>query len=124
MQGIKRPDDSVVAPETEGRDGQGYDLEDLGAALVDALEDAIAVAEGKDVGQRVHTVPFDSPDVAALRSTLDMDQETFARTYQIPVQMLQLWEARHVRPDGPSAAYLKVISRRPEETAAALREAG
>jgi len=59
-------------------------------------------------------------DVQALRKRLHMTQEAFARTYAVPLAVLQNWEQGRSEPDAAAVAYLNVIASRPDEAARAL----
>jgi putative transcriptional regulator len=50
-----------------------------------------------------------------------MSQSEFADAYQIPLATLQGWEQGRRHPDRTAAAYLKIITRLPAETRAALQ---
>ena len=49
-------------------------------SIKQGLEDALAHAEGKDVGARVHQVEVPEPDVAAIRARAGLSQAEFARS--------------------------------------------
>jgi len=91
--------------------------------LLQGLKGAVAHAEGRARGGasaqlQVHRIEV--PDVKALRRRLKMSQRDFAEAYAIPLSTLKNWEQGRRVPDGPAAAYLRVIARRPKETMAAL----
>jgi putative transcriptional regulator len=89
----------------------------FGEELIESLSEALAHAEGRKSGVRVHVVEM--PDVRAIRRSLHMSQERFASTYRIPLATLKNWEQGRRHPDAPAAAYLHAISRQP----AAIKEA-
>ena len=86
--------------------------------LVESLTDAVEHAEGRPTGVRVHIVEV--PDVRAIRRSLRMSQQEFARTYRIPLATLKNWEQGRRQPDATAAAYLQVIASRPREAKEAL----
>jgi putative transcriptional regulator len=91
----------------------------FGKELIESLTEALDYTEGKPTGVRVHVVEI--PDVRAIRASLRMSQQEFARAYRIPLATLKGWEQGRRQPDAPAAAYLHVISRKPRETREALR---
>ena len=76
------------------------------------LEDAIA---GHGKYHEIETI-----DIKALRQSLDMTQEMFAQSFRIPLSTLRNWEQEHRLPQGPTNAYLKVISKNPQAVIEAL----
>lgn len=89
--------------------------------ILQGLENALAHARGEPTpGTIEHVVMV--PDVKAIRRSLRMSQETFARTYRIPVATLKGWEQRRRLPDATVSAYLRVIQRYPKEVERALAE--
>jgi putative transcriptional regulator len=88
--------------------------------LIESLTDAVAHAQGKPNGVRVHVVEV--PDVRAIRRGLRMSQQEFARVYRIPLATLKNWEQGRRQPDAPAAAYLQVIAKSPREARDALAE--
>ncbi len=84
----------------------------IGQEILEGLEEAIAYADGKATGVRVHTVNV--PDVKAIRKKLGMSQSEFAGTYHIPLATLKGWELERRRPDATASAYLTVIAKNPD----------
>lgn len=91
----------------------------FGDELIESLSDALAHAERRKSGVRVHAVEV--PDVRAIRRSLHMSQERFAATYRIPLATLKNWEQGRRHPDAPAAAYLQAIARRPAVIKEALQ---
>jgi len=59
---------------------------------------------------------------ATLKKTPDplgLTQEQFALRYGLDLDTVQNWEQGRTKPDKASAAYLRVIARRPDEAVAA-----
>jgi putative transcriptional regulator len=62
-------------------------------------------------------------NVKKLRERLAMTQETFAKSYRVPVGTLRDWEQGRKFPDAPARAYLAVIARDPVAVLNLLGEA-
>jgi putative transcriptional regulator len=86
--------------------------------LIESLTEACEHAEGKP--NAVRTTMVEVPDVRAIRRSLGMSQQEFARAYRIPLATLKNWEQGRRQPDGPAAAYLQVIAKHPREAKEAL----
>jgi putative transcriptional regulator len=94
----------------------------LGKRLLQAAKEAQAIARGEadPATYRVH-VPSDI-DVKAIRKSVGMTQQCFARTFGFPLPTLRDWEQGRGRPDTSARAYLLVISRNPEAVKEALQD--
>jgi len=90
-------------------------------SIMQGLNEAIAHAQGKDVGARVHTIEV--PDVKAIREELGLSQQAFAKAYRIPLATLKGWEQGRRHPDATASAYLAVIARMPDAAREVLRAA-
>jgi putative transcriptional regulator len=87
--------------------------------LLEGLNNAIAYARGEPTPDTIeHVIIF--MYVKAIRRSLRMSQDTFARTYRIPVATLKGWEQGRRHPDATVSAYLRVIERYPKEVEQAL----
>jgi len=73
------------------------------------LDDAIAFAEG-DTARGRETKPV---DVKAIRSSMNLTQEEFAKRYHLPIGTLRDWEQRRSHPDSGSRVYLQMIEAEP-----------
>jgi len=93
-------------------------MNQFGKDLIESLTEVCDHAEGKPNAVRTSTV--DRPDVRAIRRSLRMSQQEFARVYRIPLATLKDWEQGRRQPDGPAAAYLQVIAKHPREAKEAL----
>ena len=93
-------------------------MNEFGKDLVESLTEACEHAEGKPNAVRTNAVEV--PDVRAIRRSLRMSTQEFARAYRIPLATLRDWEQGRRQPDGPAAAYLQVIAKHPREARAAL----
>ena len=60
------------------------------------------------------------PMAVALRHSLGISQDEFARRYHIPVGTLRDWEQGRFEPDAAARAYLTVIAHEPETVRRAL----
>lgn len=88
---------------------------DLGDALIEGANNALAFARGESVtGAVVHH----AVDVAEIRKRLQRTQEQFAATFDLPVSTVRDWEQGRTQPDRAARALLRIIEREPE---AALR---
>lgn len=89
-------------------------------SIEQGLKDALAFAAGDRGGVRVHRVRIDAPDVRRVRAKTGLSQEKFARAFRISVSTLRNWEQGRRRPEGPAAALLTAIDKRPREVLEAL----
>lgn len=90
-------------------------------SIMQGLNEALAHAQGKDVGARVHVIEV--PDVKAIREELGLSQQEFAKAYRIPLATLKGWEQGRRHPDATASAYLAVIAGMPEAAREVLRAA-
>jgi len=86
--------------------------------LIDSLTEAGEHAEGKPNAVRTNTAQM--LDIRAIRRSLRMSTQEFARTYRIPLATLKDWEQGRRYPDELAAAYLQVIAKHPREVREAL----
>ena len=95
----------------------------LGKRLIQAAEEARAIARGEadPSTYRVH-VPADI-DVKAIRQGLKLTQAEFASRFGFPLATLRDWEQGKNRPDTSARAYLLVIAREPHAVERALQAA-
>jgi putative transcriptional regulator len=89
--------------------------------LIDAMEEALAIAQGKAKPAREHVIHV--PDVRAIRESLGLSQAAFASAYHIPLATLKGWEQGRRQPDATASAYLSVIASMPAEAREVLRAA-
>lgn len=82
------------------------------------LQQAIAHAEGRDRGVRVHRPR--SVDVKALRAKMGMTQEEFAAKFGFSAATLRHWERGDRKPHGASLVLLNVIEHNPRAVIDAL----
>jgi putative transcriptional regulator len=89
-----------------------------GQRMIASAKQALAFAEGQDVGCVVH-IP-DEIDVARIRKKVKMSQRQFAAYFGVSARTVQEWEQGRAVPSGPSRALLVVIDREPQAVRRAL----
>jgi putative transcriptional regulator len=77
------------------------------------LTEALAFAEGQEIGARVHEVEVPAVDVAAIRASTGLSQQAFARSIGVAKGTLLNWEHGRRRPTGPAQVLLAMIAKRP-----------
>lgn len=82
-------------------------------SIKQGLEEAMAFAEGKDVGARVHQVEVPVVDVAAIRASTGLSQSAFAKSIGVAKGTLLNWEHGRRRPTGPAQVLLAMIAKKP-----------
>jgi putative transcriptional regulator len=82
-------------------------------SIMQGLNEALAYAEGKESGARVHQVEVPSVDVAAIRASTGLSQGAFARSIGVAKGTLLNWEQGRRRPTGPAQVLLAMIAKRP-----------
>ncbi len=87
-------------------------------SIKQGLQEAIAHAEGRGQGARVHRPR--PVDVKALRAKVDMTQEEFAAKFGFSTATLRHWERGDRVPHGASLVLLNVIERNPRAVIEAL----
>jgi putative transcriptional regulator len=93
-------------------------------SIVQGLGEAIAFAEGKETGARVHQVEVPSVDVAAIRARTGLSQGAFARSIGVAKGTLLNWEHGRRRPTGPAQVLLAMIAKKPSLVGELLRQDG
>ncbi len=99
---------------------------DVGAELIEGMENALAYVQGRRRAARETTVRVHVParvNVVAIRRKLGMTQATFAARFGFSVQNVRNWEQGSRQPEGPARAYLLVIDRNPKAVEKALAAA-
>ena len=93
----------------------------VGADLVQALENAVAFAGGKQVKAVRHVVHVpEDIDVGAVRAKLGVSQAAFAARFGVSAATVRNWEQGRRKPDGPARVLLTIIEREPEAVERAL----
>lgn len=90
-------------------------------SLVEGLTEALAYAEGKETGARVHHVSVPVVDVAQIRARTGLSQGAFARSIGVAKGTLLNWEHGRRRPTGPAQVLLAMIARKPSLVTELLR---
>ncbi|MEE4210401.1 MAG: helix-turn-helix domain-containing protein [Parvularcula sp.] len=85
------------------------------------LTEAIAHADGKETGARVHQVEVPEVDVVAIRAKTGLSQAEFARSIGVAKGTLLNWEHGRRRPTGPGRVLLAMIEKRPSLVGELLR---
>jgi putative transcriptional regulator len=83
----------------------------LGSRLIQAAQEAAAMARGESVPGAVMHEP---PDVRGIRSRLGLSQPAFAQRFGLPVGTIRDWEQGRAVPDQAARVLLRVIEREPE----------
>jgi putative transcriptional regulator len=92
----------------------------VGQALIASANEALAIARGEANPPR--TYRFDTPDVAAIRKSLGLSQEKFAKRFSLSAATVRDWEQGRRRPDASACLLLRVIQYAPETVERALAE--
>lgn len=87
-------------------------------SIQQGLQEAIAHANGKAEGMRVHKPR--PVDVKAIRSKVGMTQEQFAASFGVSTATLRHWERGDRAPRGPALVLLNVIDHNPQAVIRAL----
>jgi len=93
----------------------------VSSELIEAMREAVAIAEGKIKPARVTTFkPSIALEIREIRLATGLSRAEFARRYALDPRALQEWEQGRRRPDRAARAYLTVIARRPKAVEEAL----
>jgi putative transcriptional regulator len=93
----------------------------VGKEIVAAMEEALAIVEGRVKPARVTTFkPSIALEVRKIRLATGLTRAEFARRYALDARALQEWEQGRRRPDRAARAYLTVIAHRPKAVEEAL----
>lgn len=84
------------------------------------LENALAYADG-DAGRGV-THEIEIIDVKAVRESLGMSQNVFARTFRLKPASLKNWEQKRREPDQTAKVLYYLIAKEPDAVLRALKE--
>ena len=91
------------------------------SSIKQGLGEALAFADGNDVGAQVHQVTVPDVDVAAIRASTGLSQGAFARSIGVARGTLLNWEQGRRRPTGPAQVLLAMIARKPSLVSELLR---
>jgi putative transcriptional regulator len=93
----------------------------VGKEIVEAMEEVLAIAQGKVKPARVTTFkPSLALEIRKIRLATGLSRAEFARRYALDARALQDWEQGRRRPDKAARAYLKVIAKKPKAVVEAL----
>lgn len=87
-----------------------------------ALKDVEAHAQKQKTRGREFSFTFRAVDVRAIRTSLNLTQEQFARRYGFSIDTLRHWEQGRRQPDGPARILLKIIESKPKLVEEMLNE--
>jgi putative transcriptional regulator len=90
-------------------------------SIMQGLSEALAFAQGKDIGAKIHHVEVPSVDVAAIRARTGLSQSAFAQSIGVAKGTLLNWEHGRRRPTGPAQVLLAMIDKKPSLVAELLR---
>ncbi|MGE3371511.1 MAG: helix-turn-helix domain-containing protein [Rhizobiaceae bacterium] len=93
----------------------------FGADLIQAMSEALAHAQGKEVaGIRVHAVDIGTVDAKAIRKKLDLTQDQMAAALGTSPSGYKKWEQGKRQPSGAARTLLRVMEKEPEAVLRAL----
>ena len=90
-------------------------------SIKQGLSEALAFAEGREAGARVHHVEVPAVDVAAIRARTGLSQSAFAKSIGVAKGTLLNWEHGRRHPTGPAQVLLAMIATRPSLVSELLR---
>ncbi len=82
-------------------------------SIKEALNEALAFAQGNTDGAVVHKIEVPVVDVAAIRATTGLSQSQFAKSIGVAKGTLLNWEHGRRQPTGPAQVLLAMIARKP-----------
>lgn len=83
------------------------------ASIKQGLSEALAFAEDKEAGARIHKVEVPALDAAAIRASTGLSQSAFARSIGVAKGTLLNWEYDRRRPTGPAQVLLAMLAKKP-----------
>jgi putative transcriptional regulator len=95
----------------------------VGARIIEGLEQAIAWTRGENENVRVTLVRVPDVDVREVRTIMGLSQAEFATKFGFPPATLRNWEQGRSRPDAPTRVLLAVIAKHPDAVEDVLRKA-
>ncbi len=90
-------------------------------SLIEGLNEAIALADGKGTGAIVHKIAVPTIDVAKVRAQTGLSQSAFAKSIGVAKGTLLNWEHGRRHPTGPAQVLLAIIARKPSVVSELLR---
>lgn len=95
----------------------------LGDELVRSMAQALAHAQGRRTGVRVHRFAVGPKDIQRARKALGLSQVEFADAFGVSASTLRKWEQGQRSPTGAATTLLKIIEREPKADMRALKAA-
>jgi len=95
----------------------------LGDELVRSMAQALAHAQGKRTGARVHKFAIGPEEIQKARKSLGLSQDEFASAFGVSASTLRKWEQGQRAPTGAAKTLLKIIEREPKAVIRALSAA-
>jgi putative transcriptional regulator len=90
---------------------------ELFAELLASANEALEHAKGKRSLKSTTLAriadPMDAEEVRDLRETLQASQAVFAHYLNVSTKLVQAWEARRRRPEGPALVLLRMMEKQP-----------
>lgn len=97
-------------------------MSDIGESMIRGALEALDYVQGKKKGAKAHKIKVpDDIDVKKIRTQLHMSRQQFSDEFGFSVRTLEKWERKERLPEGPTRAYLTVISQNPKAVMAALK---
>lgn len=90
--------------------------------LIEGLEQALAIAQGKARPAREAWIEVPDIDVAELRAGLNLSQTQFAHRFGFRVSAVRNWEQGRRAPRGSARLLLHVIRKHPEAVSDVLED--
>jgi putative transcriptional regulator len=90
-------------------------------SIMEGLNEAMALSQGKDTGAVVHRIEIPSVNVAAIRAQTGLSQSAFAKSIGVAKGTLLNWEHGRRQPTGPAQVLLALIARKPSVVGELLR---
>lgn len=99
-------------------------MSDIGGSLICGALEVLNYALGQKKGVKSHKIKVpDEIDVEKIRKKLHMSRQQFCDEFGFSIRTLEKWERKERLPEGPTRAYLTVISQNPKAVIAALKHA-
>lgn len=99
-------------------------MSEIGNSLIQGALEALDYAKGQKDGAKTHKVSVPSEvDVGLIRKHLHMSRQQFSDEFGFSIRTLEKWERGERFPEGPTRAYLTVISQNPNAVMNALKQA-
>jgi putative transcriptional regulator len=94
----------------------------LGEALIQGMEEAVAWKRGEMALETVRISPMPPDRVRAIRKKFSLSTKAFEQRFGIPAATLNNWEQGRREPDVTARLLLRIIEREPEIVERVVRE--